>query len=129
MIFGQVKKTDNLPLRPRYAVGAGVLFVLLLAALVQVVSGQVKQAQSRQLRHQALQAALSGCAAQQLGAARSRCMAQLTANPELDFKPLAEVELRLGAEPAQPDLSAGQYPVKRLAGLAPQRLTETGWVP
>lgn len=129
MIFEQIKKNYNLPVRTRYAVAAGALFVTLLAALVSVLNGQVKQAQIRQMQHQAMQAALLGCAARPAGVARQQCIAQLNRGGAPDFTQLAEVELHADVQQEQPRPLAGQGPAKGKAGLAPRGLPETAFGP
>ena len=128
MIFEQVKKIYNVSVRTRYAVAAGALFVTLLAALVSVLNGQVKQAQIRQMQHQAMQAALFSCAAHPAGVARQQCIAQLNRGSAPDFTQLAEVELHADVQPEQPRLLAKQAAAKGQAGLAPRDLTETAFV-
>ena len=129
MIVEQVKKNYSLSVRTRYAVAAVGLFVILLAALVYVLNGQVKQAQIRQMQHQALQAALLGCAAHPAGVVRQKCIAQLNRGDTPDFTQLAEVELHGDVQQAQPRWLAGQGPATGQAGLAPRGLTETALIP
>ena len=128
MMSRQVKKFDRVPLRTWYGMAAGAVFVMLLAALVHVLNGQVKQAQFRQMQYRTTQAALSGCGANHSGAARSKCVAQLSAGNAPKFTQLADVELLLDAQPEHPGLLAGQSPPKDLAGMAPGGLTETAFV-
>ena len=128
MMSRQVKKIDRVSVRTWYGVGAGAVFMLLLAALVHVLNGQVKQAQFRQMQNQAMQTALAGCAAQHSGTARSQCMAQRKAGAAPNFTQLADVELPPDVQPEHPDLFAGQSPQKASAGLAPGGLTDTAFV-
>ena len=118
MIFGQSKKMDSLSVRTWYALAAGALFVILLAALVHVVNGQVEQAQFRQMQSQTMQAAVSGCAAHQLVAARRQCMAQLDAGLAPDFNQPAKHELLSLAELERLSMVSGQRPPRALSGMA-----------
>ena len=96
MTSDRVKNFGMLSGRSWYAMAAGLLFLLLLVALVQVVNGQVTQAHLRQAHHQAAQAALSGCAANHSGAARRQCIAQTNARLALDSGYFPEVEAQAG---------------------------------
>lgn len=72
-------KNDKLLSRAWLAMAAGLAFMFLLAALFQVVHGQVEQARLRQAQYSAAQTALSGCAASYSGAVRRLCMDQVNA--------------------------------------------------
>ena len=132
MILGQVKKMDILPVKTRYAVGAGALFVILLTALVHVVKGQVEQAQLRQLQSQAMQAALSDCAAHPSGGARRQCVAQLNARLATTIDQPADEKLRSAMQPELSGLPVGQGLPNGSTGSAEldrRGLTETAFVP
>lgn len=85
------------------AVAAGLAFVLLLAALFQVTSGQVEQAKLRQSQYRAAQTAIASCAASHSGAVRRQCMDQVQAGftPYSTYTPTTEV-VPAGTEPAKP---------------------------
>ena len=72
-------KGDPLPSRVWPAVAAGMTFMLLLAALFQVVSGQVEQAGIRHAQQIAAQTAIAGCAASYSGEVRRQCMERVNA--------------------------------------------------
>lgn len=120
MISDRVNPPGNLSRRNWYAMAAGLLFLLLLAALVQVLNGHVAQAQLRQAQHQATQTALSGCAASYLGAARRQCMAQLNAGAVLDSTHSFEVEMQADVLLQPP---ARHYPPAESPGLAAYHFT------
>lgn len=107
MMFRRFEKIGSIPARTWCALGAGAAMVLV-AALVHVLNGQVMQAQLRQMQNQAMQAALARCAAGHLGAARSMCIAQLHAAPAPEFTQLAQIELRADVHQVQPGVFAGQ---------------------
>ena len=132
MIVGQIKTTNNMPVQTRYVWGAGALFVILLAALVHVVKGQVEQAQSRQNQLQATQAALSSCAAHQSNAMRKQCTAQLNAGLVPGIEQSVGQELHSPIETKRPDLMVVQGLADGMVGsteLGRGNLTETAFVP
>ena len=132
MTFGQVKTTDNSPVQTRYVWGAGALFVILLAALVHVVKGQVEQAQFRQTQLLATQAALAGCAAHQSGVMRRQCTAQLTAGLVPGIEQSVGQELHSPIQTERPDLMVVQGLPNGLVGsteLYRGNLTETAFNP
>jgi len=132
MTFGQVKTTDNMPVQTRYMWGAGALFVILLAALVHVVKGQVEQAQFRQTQLQATQAALSNCAAHQSGAMRRQCTAQLTAGLVPGMEQSLGQELHSPIQMELPDMMVVQGLPGEMVGsteLDRRKLTETAFIP
>ena len=108
MISDRVNKLGMSSGRAWYAMAAGLLFVLLLAALVHVVNGQVTQAHLRQAQYQAAQTALSGCAANHSGAARRQCSAQVNARLALDSTQFPEVEVQSSIQLEPPAVLAGQ---------------------
>ena len=120
MISDRVKKSGGLPSQSWYAMAAGLLFLLLLAALVHVLNGQVAQAHLRQARYQATQTALSGCAANYLGAARRQCMAQMNAGLAQDSTYSSEVEMQADVSLQPP---AGHRPPAESSGLAAYHFT------
>lgn len=128
MISDRVDKLGLSPGRAWYAMAAGVLFVLLLAALVHVVNGQVAQAQLRQTQYQAAQAALSGCAANHSGAARRQCSAQVNARLALDSGYFPEAEMQAGVQLETQAVLAGQGSPTGSPGLAAHRFTEAAFV-
>jgi len=128
MMSDHVKKFGMSSGRTWYAMAAGLLFLLLLAALVHVVSGQVTQAHLRQAQAQAAQAALSGCAANYSGAARRQCSAQINAGLALDSTHFPEVEVQAGVPLEPPAVLAGQRPPTGTPGLAAHRFTEAAFV-
>jgi hypothetical protein len=77
---------------------ACLAFVLLLASLFHVVSGQVEQAGLRQAQYNAAQAAISGCAASYAGAARRQCVEQVNAGlmPYSTYTPQTETGVQAG---------------------------------
>jgi len=132
MIFGQVKTMDNMPVQTRYVWGAGALFVILLAALVHVVKGQVEQAQFRQTQLQATQAALSSCAAHQSSAMRRQCTAQLTAGLAPGMEQSVGQELHSPSQTERPDMMVVQGLPDGMVGsteLDKRNLTETAFIP
>ena len=128
MISDRVDKSGMSPGRAWYAMAAGALFVLLLAALVHVVNGQVTQAQLRQTQYQTVQTALSGCAANYSGAARRQCSAQVNARLALDSTQFPEVEVQAGVQLEPPAVLAGQGAPTGSPGLAAHRFTEAVFV-
>lgn len=128
MISDRVNKLGMSSGRAWYAMAAGLLFVLLLAALVQVVNGQVTQAQLRQTQHQAVQTALSGCAANYSGAARRQCSAQINARLALDSSYFPEVDVQAGVQLEPPAVLAGQGSPTGSPGLAAHRFTDAAFV-
>jgi hypothetical protein len=105
MFSDQLKKVGKRPSLAVVAMASGAVFALLLAGLVQVLNGQVEQAQLRQAQYTAAQVALSNCADSYTGAVRRQCIEQVNARlaPDSTFTPTTEVQA--SAEPAQP---AGQ---------------------
>lgn len=79
MVANQLTKVDKSPCGVWLTVAACMAFVVLLAALFQVVTGQLEQAALRQAQHNAAQAALAGCAASDSGAVRRQCVEQVNA--------------------------------------------------
>ncbi|WP_349277833.1 hypothetical protein [Polaromonas hydrogenivorans] len=73
---------------------ASLAFLSLLAALVQVVRGQVEQAHLRQAQYNAAQIALSNCSASYSGAARRQCIEQVNASltPYSTYTPETEMQ-------------------------------------
>ena len=128
MISDRVNKLGMSSDRAWYAMAAGLLFLLLLAALVHVVSSQVTQAHLRQAHAQAAQAALSGCAANYSGAARRQCSAQVNARLALDSTHFPEVEVQTGVQLEPPAVLAGQGSTTGSPGLAAHRFTEAALV-
>lgn len=116
-------------MRVWYGLAAGAAFVTLLAALVHVVNKQVTQAQLRRLQDQAMQVALSRCAASHSAAARSACIAQLNAGAAPTFTQLADVELRVDDQRERPGLSAGQPVSTQPAGSGRGGFSPTTFVP
>ncbi|MDB5779324.1 MAG: hypothetical protein JWP79_680 [Polaromonas sp.] len=109
MFSEPMTKVDNKPpYRSGLALAAGLAFMALLAALYQVVNGQVEQAGLRQAQHDAAQAAISGCAANYSGAVRRLCIDQVNARlaPYSTYTPTTEVQA--SAEPVLPVQLAGQ---------------------
>ncbi|WP_029523837.1 hypothetical protein [Polaromonas glacialis] len=128
MISDRVKKWGMSSGRAWYVMAAGLLFLLLLAALVQVVNGQVAQAHLRQTQYQAAQTALSGCVANYSGAARRQCSAQVNARLALDSTQFPEVEVQAGVQLEPPAVLAGQGAPTGSPGLAAHRFTEAVFV-
>jgi len=120
MIADRVKKSGRLPRQIWYAVAAGLLFLLLLAALVHVLNGQVARARLYHAQYQAAQTALPGCVANHLGAARRRCMAQMDAGPAQDSTYASEVDRQADASLQPP---AGHRPPAESSGLAAYHFT------
>jgi hypothetical protein len=79
MVFNQVKKEDTPRSSTGLVIAAFATFVLLLAALFHVVTGQVEQAGFRQAQYNAAQVAIAGCAASYSGEVRRQCMEQVNA--------------------------------------------------
>lgn len=98
MVSNQVKKVDKLTSRAGLTIAACVTFALLLAALFQVVNGQVEQAGFRQAQYQAAQTAISGCAASYSGEVRRQCEEQVNAGfmSHSPYTPRIETETQAG---------------------------------
>ena len=129
MMARRVEKIDRTSVRVWYGLVAGAAFVALLAALVHVVNKQVTQAQLRRLQDQAVQTALSRCAARHSAAARGACIAQLNAGAAPTFTQLADVELRVDDELKRPGVSAGQPVSTQPAGSGRGGFSPTTFVP
>ena len=81
-----------MPFRALFGVAAGLVFFCLLAALVQVVNGQVEKAHRRDAQYNAAQLAIADCSKTYSGAARSQCIEQANAalNPYPAYAPEPE---------------------------------------
>ena len=124
----QLEKIGHVPVRTWCGLVGGAVFVALLTALVHVLNGQVAQAQLRQMQFQTLQVARSGCAANHLGAARSLCIAQLSADTAPKITRLADVELQVDGPLEHPGLGAGQVVSTQPAGSGHGGLSSTVFV-
>ena len=98
MVSCPVKKVDKRPSGVLLAVVAGLAFLFLLAALFQVVNGQVEQARVRKAQYNAAQSAIAGCAASYSGTVRRQCMEQVNASftPYSTNTPQIEPEAQAG---------------------------------
>ena len=99
MASNQVTPVEKASFSVGLTVAACVAFALLLAALFQVVNGQVAQADLRQAQHNAAQVAISGCAASYTGAVRRQCVEQVNAGfmSHSTFTPRNEIDVMGGA--------------------------------
>lgn len=102
MFSNQVTKADKRPLQVWLVAATCLVFVLLIASLFQVVSGQVEQAAFRQAQYNAAQTAISGCTASYLGAVRKQCVEQVNAGfmPYSTYTPQIEAEAQTGTPSA-----------------------------
>lgn len=99
MISNQTTKVDSQPSGVWLMVVACMAFVFLLAALFQVVTGQVEQAEVRHAQHDAAKVAISGCVASYSGVVRRQCIEQVNAGfmPYSGYTP--EIEAQAGMPP------------------------------
>lgn len=98
MFSDPVKKIGKMRSGLFLAMAAGMTFVLLLAALVHVVNGQVEQGRVRQAQFVAVQTAVADCSANFSGATRRQCIEQVNAGdtPYSTYTPKAELQASTG---------------------------------
>lgn len=108
MIADRVTKVDKPPFAAWLVVVACMVFVFLLAALFQVVGGQVEQAGVRQAQYNAAKVAISGCAASYSGAVRRQCIEQVNAGfmPYSAYTP--QIDTETGSQAGLPAMRAEQ---------------------
>lgn len=99
MFSAPVKKIGKMPSGLFLGMAAGMAFVLLLAALVHVVNGQVEQGRVRQAQFVAVQTAISDCSANFSGATRRQCIEQINAGdtPYSTYTPKTELQASIGS--------------------------------
>ena len=110
MIPNPTTKADKLPSGVWLVVVACMAFVFLLAALFQVVTGQVEQAEVRRAQHDAAKVAISGCVDSYSGAVRRQCIEQVNAGfmPYSGYTPGIEAQ---AGTPPMPDPQGFQQAV------------------
>lgn len=111
MMADRVTKVDKPPSGAWMVLVACMAFVFLLAALFQVVTGQVEQAGVRQAQYDAAKVAISGCMASYSGAVRRQCIEQVNAGfmPYSAYTPAIEISTDAQAGmPAMPDAQGFQ---------------------
>lgn len=108
MVADGVTKVDKPPSSAWMVVVACMAFVFLLAALFQVITGQVEQAGVRQAQYDAAKVAISGCAASYSGAVRRQCIEQVNAGFVPYSAYTSEIEIGTEAQAGAPALPADQ---------------------